>query len=454
MSRWKKHFAILDITQGSTTSIKLTPDHSVVIGDSVRFGDIVGTTQLNDTDATIASVTGDTAVVNVNSSTFGAYISGGFMAVYKENVDEIENLDDAKSKILAMKFVSGDMISHAIRRIDWVSGTNFDAYDPTTDMIDKDFYCYSNGSIYLCIDNAKESISTVRPVGSSRVPQIYSDGYIWKFVQRVDNVDMARFGSVDWIPVRPLKYVNSQKGSIQAIKIHNRGQNYGHNDVVHVIGDGENARFAIGRFLANGSILNLTPLNHGLGYSWANAWIEADGSSSGEGAILEPIINKFDVIVDPVKELLAHTVRVAVEVKGDEDGMIYVGQIRTSGIVRPDIDAVSKFKSTVIDARSVIELDSQGQSFNVGDEFVGLISETRAFCAGSEENKLFFAEETGKGFIDGEIITSGVKSAVSLKTTRFDSTSLSNSNFVAIDNFEPIVRNSDQIDRFIFTISF
>ncbi|AKE44759.1 baseplate wedge subunit [Sinorhizobium phage phiM9] len=454
MSRWKKHFAILQITQGATTSVKLTMDHDVEVNDEIVFDSVEGMSQINGLKATVLTVVTDTITVDINSSTFSTYTSGGNIAVYEEVVDEVQNIDDIKSKILAMKFVTGDMISHVVRRVDWVSGKTFESFDPTEDMLGKDFYCYSGGSIYLCVDNARDSVSTVQPIGSSRLPQVYPDGYIWKFVQRVDNSDYQKFGSADWLPVRPLKYANVLKGSIQSIKIHNRGTNYSHNDVVRVIGDGENARFAIGRFLANGAILNITPLNRGTGYSWAKAWIEKADTSSGSGAVLEPIINKFDDYVDPVRELLAHTIRIVVEVKGTEDGQIYVGPIRTTGLLRPDVDQVTKFMTSTIDARSVIEVDSNGQNFAVGDEITGLISDTRAVCAGSEETKIFFVEETGRGFIDGEIVSSGVKNAVSSKITRFDASMLDSSNFLLVDNFEPVTRNQDQIDRFIFTISF
>jgi hypothetical protein len=451
MSKWKTYWAILNITPGATTSVKLTPEHNVAVGHQVRFGDVGGMTQLNDKIVTVLSVTGDTIVVNIDSISFNTFTAGGYVADLQDEADEVKSIDEIKQKIIAMKFISGDMMCHVIRRINWASGVIFDAFDSETDMTGKNFYCYSRGAIYLCVDNAAGAISTVRPIGTSRVPQSSSDGYIWKFVQRVDSNDYAKFASDEWLPVRPLKYTNNYKGSIGAIEIVNRGQNYNHNDVVHVLGDGQSASFAIGRFLANGSILNIASLNAGIGYTWAKAWIE---SSTGSGAILKPIVNKFDSIIDPVKELLATNVRVVVQVNGDEDGTIFVGQIRTTGLLRPDLDHIKEFKSSTIDTRSVITVDGNGQVFVVGDEITGLISGTKAICAGSSETQLYFVEESGKGFINGEIITSGVKSTVSTLVSRFDLNSLNNCNIVAVDNFTPMTRNSDQIDLFVFTLSF
>jgi hypothetical protein len=196
--------------------------------------------------------------------------------------------------------------------------------------------------------------------------------------------------------------------------------------------------------------MNIVPINHETGYTWAKAWIE---SSDGSEAELQVIVNKFDEVVDPIRELFSHTVRVNVALKGSEDDQIYLGPVRTAGILRPDAEEISKFKD-IIDARSVVEIEGDGQIFNVGDELVGLISNTRAICSGSEPARLFFTEETGNGFIEGEIITSGVKSAVTGKIDRFDISSLQNCNYVVVKNFIPKNRNADQVDNFIFTITF
>ncbi|AIK68266.1 baseplate wedge subunit [Rhizobium phage vB_RleM_P10VF] len=450
MTSWKNNFAILDIDNGSTTTIRSTTDHRVSEGDTVRVKDVVGMTQINELEGAVISVAGDSFVVDIDSSGFSTYVSGGRVETYVSVADEVEVLDDIKTKMLALKFISGDMLCHVIKRNDYEAGKVFDAYDPTTDMTDKNFYCFSGGSIYVCLDNAKGMISTTRPVGSARSPQNYSDGYIWKFVQRVDNTDMARFGSDDWLPVRPLKYVNNQKGSIQSILVKNRGDSYKHNDKVKIVGDGQGAKFSIGRFFGNGSIMNIVPINHGVGYTWAKAWIE---SASGEEAELEVNINKFDQIVDPVRELLAHTVRVNVPLNGSEDGQIYLGPIRTAGIIRPDLDGVDDLQD-IVDARSILEVEGDGQVFNVGDEITGLISQTRAICAGAEPSRLFFVEEAGSGFVEGEIVSSGVKSVVTGAITRFDASILDNSNYIIVKNFVFQNRNADQVDNYIFTIKF
>ncbi|QIG73790.1 baseplate wedge subunit [Rhizobium phage RHph_N34] len=450
MSRWKDRFAVLDIENGSTTVITSTPDHEVVVGDSVRVDGVTGMTQINNLEGTVLSVAADQFTVNIDSSGFSTYVSGGYVERFVSVANEDETIEDIKSKILAMKFVSGDMICHVIKRNDYATGKIFDAYDPTTDMSDKDFYCYSNGSIYVCLDNARGMVSTIQPVGSARSPQTYRDGYIWKFVQRVDDHDMSLFGSVDWLPVRPLKYVNNQKGSIQSILVKNRGNSYKHNDQVHIVGDGQSAKFSIGRFFENGSIMNIVPINSGVGYTWAKAWIE---STSGTEAELEVVVNKADEIVDPVRELLAHSVRINVPVKGNEDGQIYIGPIRTAGILRPDSDEVSKFKD-VVDARSSVNVEGDGQVFSTGDELVGLISNTHAVCAGSEPSKIYFTEESGSGFIEGEIINSGVKSVVTGSINRFDIETLQNCNYIVVKNFTPQNRNADQVDHYVFTITF
>jgi uncharacterized protein (TIGR02217 family) len=68
--------AIESITLGATTTIGLTA-HTYNVGDSVHFSSIVGTTELNGKRATVASKTTDSITVNIDSTAYTTYVSGG-----------------------------------------------------------------------------------------------------------------------------------------------------------------------------------------------------------------------------------------------------------------------------------------------------------------------------------------------------------------------------------------
>lgn len=78
-----KTAAVTGITRGATTVIGLTPGfiaaNGVMANDDITFYGIVGTTQLNGGPYNITSVNSgaDTITISVNSSGYGAYVSGG-----------------------------------------------------------------------------------------------------------------------------------------------------------------------------------------------------------------------------------------------------------------------------------------------------------------------------------------------------------------------------------------
>lgn len=69
--------AITGITKGATTSIEVGSGHGYSVGDSVTFREIAGTTELNGQRATVSDTTSTIIVVDIDSSAFGDYTSGG-----------------------------------------------------------------------------------------------------------------------------------------------------------------------------------------------------------------------------------------------------------------------------------------------------------------------------------------------------------------------------------------
>lgn len=61
----------------ATQCVVTVPGHAFQVGYSISFGDIVGMTQLNNTTATVVAIAGDDITIDVNSTGFGTWSSGG-----------------------------------------------------------------------------------------------------------------------------------------------------------------------------------------------------------------------------------------------------------------------------------------------------------------------------------------------------------------------------------------
>lgn len=71
--------AISSITKGATTTVGIT-NHGLVVNDYIWFNEVVGMTQINGLTGQVLSVTNaNSVVVNIDSSSFTAYTSGGIV---------------------------------------------------------------------------------------------------------------------------------------------------------------------------------------------------------------------------------------------------------------------------------------------------------------------------------------------------------------------------------------
>jgi hypothetical protein len=68
--------AITGITQAASAVITVG-SHTFVVGDSVYISGVVGMTQINGLRGMITAISGTTITVNINSTAFTAYTSGG-----------------------------------------------------------------------------------------------------------------------------------------------------------------------------------------------------------------------------------------------------------------------------------------------------------------------------------------------------------------------------------------
>ena len=105
--------------------------------------------------------------------------------------------------MIAAKLISATSVSHVLKRVDWTSGTVYPEYNQyTDDIIDTDFFVFTEAfRVYKCISNYGGVQSTIQPTGTSTGIIETSDNYRWKFMFEVQQSDVLKFVTTDWIPV-------------------------------------------------------------------------------------------------------------------------------------------------------------------------------------------------------------------------------------------------------------
>jgi len=148
-------------------------------------------------------------------------------------------------------------------RHNWSLGTVYDQYDDAygeTDANDDLIAPYSGGStlntavfyvvtdeynVYKCISNGGDSESTVKPTGTDTNTIETSDGYIWKFMFRVETGDVTKFLTPTHIPVRKMAGLGEPQfdvnGFIDNISVTSGGSGYSTAPYVVTQGDGKTA---------------------------------------------------------------------------------------------------------------------------------------------------------------------------------------------------------------------
>ena len=122
--------------------------------------------------------------------------------------------DHLQNDTIAAKLINVSDVSHVIKRTDWTSGTVYVEYNHLQDdQIDQTFFVMTDQyNIYKCISNYGGAASTIKPTGQTSSIVDTSDNYRWKFMYEVQQADVLKYVTTDWIPV---KYLTSDDGTAQ-----------------------------------------------------------------------------------------------------------------------------------------------------------------------------------------------------------------------------------------------
>lgn len=245
---------------------------------------------------------------------------GGDIAPPTPNASR-EYESETRSSIVGMRYVTISDVSFAIDRVDWSSGTVYDMYDDryssefpapsgAQDIADaKMFVITSDFNIYKCISNNYNQPSTVLPTGTPETAYIgpLADGYVWKYMGTLDEVQRNKFLTPDYLPV-----TNSTSGFYQSgialnpIKVSGGSGYVSTNTTVIVQGDNgspvNNAVITPVIDPSTGEITSLTVENPGTGYSTASISITTPdpGQAQGAGAQFTAQIDQGSLVLSNV----------------------------------------------------------------------------------------------------------------------------------------------------------
>lgn len=109
------------------------------------------------------------------------------------------NIYNTHRNMMFIKRIQPKNMRVVIPRVNWVSGTEYDAYSDIKDMAGKKYYVFtSENNVYKCMgSNGK---STTMPTGRSTEVISTIDGYKWKYIYSVPE-DFLGFITLEYLPV-------------------------------------------------------------------------------------------------------------------------------------------------------------------------------------------------------------------------------------------------------------
>ncbi len=221
-------------------------------------------------------------------------------------VDSVRYNSTSHRNMLFVKRIQSSDTVLMIPRIDWASGTVYDQYDDKYGELDADgnqytafsgaqslkealFYVFTDDDhVYKCISNNNNAESTTKPSGTSTSAIETEDGYIWKFMFKVEASDKTKFLTTDYIPVRKIAGSGDPEfdvnGQVDDIIVTQGGSGYTSAPTVIINGDGVGA--VATATVVGGEVTEVIVTSAGEGYSFAYVkFVDGDETSRAEAYV-------------------------------------------------------------------------------------------------------------------------------------------------------------------------
>lgn len=391
--------------------------------------------------------------------------------------DSIYDQTTLWSDMIAGKKITGNDLSHVVRRINWSSNTVYSYYDDRANNLYSDnvnFYVMTDEyNVYKCLNNNGGANSTIKPTYIAfNSTTTESDGYTWKYMYTLTNKDKVRFLTADWMPVKKITIDDGSlqfqvqeeaiDGAIEAIIVSNSGSSYTNtsNVLVTITGDGSGATATATLNATTNTVSSISITNKGLNYSYANVAITGGG---GSGAIARAIMSPYGGHgSNPLYELGGSTLILGVRIQPtDENVFIPSNDFRQIAILRnPYINGTTNaFSNSAF--TQLLELTVAGSGNDYTDDeqvFQGATLATSTFKgrvlkSNTITNVLYLTDYTGTPTSTNLFgINSGaVKFVVQIQQPDLKPRS---GQIIYMDNILPVTRAEDQIENIKIPIKF
>jgi hypothetical protein len=330
----------------------------------------------------------------------------------------------------------------------------------------------SGKSVYKCLSNANSTASTVEPTSvNPNYTTSTADGYLWKYMYTLSDVELLRFTTSNYVPVKTLLLDDNSlqwrvqetavDGAIDAIFVTDAGGSYTNTANVSVVitGDGVSAT-ATPTVTAN-TISAILVTNPGYGYTRATVSIvtNEDVIPAAARPIISPPGGHGS---NALYELGGRNVMINGRLKYSEEGVLpTTNDYRQIALLKDPLIHDSNTAAIALSFLQAITVTCEGTGNYVQDELV--------YQGASIDNATFTGRVVSWDSVTGKLIIinitgSPTASQSMIGTLSFTSrvlTSVTESylekhsgRILYVDNLTPIIRATDQIEDFKILVRF
>ena len=197
--------------------------------------------------------------------------------------------------------VSLSNVSLMAERENWFAGVVYDMYDTRSTTVElanaKMFVLTDDFNIYKCIFNNYGATSENKPSGVSTEYIEQPDGYVWKFMKSLSNLERTRYLTPSYMPVTDVISAGFFDGGIESVVIENGGTGYDAANTEFDLTSQDGSSAVIVPIITNGVITSFVVQNQGSGYTQASIVVSTPDANQpqGTGAVITAVIGGINL---------------------------------------------------------------------------------------------------------------------------------------------------------------
>lgn len=322
--------------------------------------------------------------------------------------------------------------SFVVPRYTWTTGTTYEQYDDTktfNDYSGSAFYVINdNYNVYICLRTGRDSSgakvpSTVQPTFANNDPFELSDGYVWKFLYTISNLEATYYMSQNYMPVKIQESVDSNSTGIElkqweiqqtakpnmitAFSVDSGGLNYTAPSlsINSIVADPQFVEFTVDS--SNGAIVKVEYATDSstLEYRHGFLGVVAEVSdSNGSDAVIRPILSgNRGIGADARDDLKTRAVMLNVKLASGVEDFVTGQDYRQIVIMRGIKDSAegSDFLLGTGNALYSMTFSSNPIAFTKDNTIVGTSSGARALVDNTSEDglTLYYHQNDSTGYV-------------------------------------------------------